>query len=308
MKSNILRLLPIVTYIVFMHDCVATETASSSALKKDGVAVSENINTIPRDTTIVGQKNAQSIFYGKQLLNETKRLLPTHVGASINCNSCHLSEGKKPDGLSYINTDRYPSYNARAGKVIDLADRVNGCFLRSMNGAILPKDSDEMKAIVNYMTWLSKGVSSAEKTKIKNLPHIDTRLKPNIEHGRQIYYSQCSACHGSEGEGKYDNHGKVLFPPLWGEHSFNIGAGMARTYTAAAFIYRNMPIGVNTKHSLGEGGTLSEQDAVDVAGFFTHMPRPDFKDKIKDWPKDKNLLMPGINTAYLVRSIFPALQ
>ena len=65
---------------------------------------------------------------------------------------------------------------------------------------------------------------------------------------------------------------------------FNIGAGMARTYTAAAFVKRNMPIAFGTHFPLGQGG-LTDQEAVDVAEYFSHMPRPDFPDKVKDWPK-----------------------
>lgn len=49
-------------------------------------------------------------------------------------------------------------------------------------------------------------------------------------------------------------------PPLWGKDSFNVGAGMARMFTAAAFVKHNMP--------LGQGGTLTAQEAVDVAAFF----------------------------------------
>ena len=59
---------------------------------------------------------------------------------------------------------------------------------------------------------------------------------------------------------------------------------MARTYTAAAFVKRNMPIGFHEKFPLGQGG-LSDQEAVDVAQYFSHQPRPDFVDKAKDWPK-----------------------
>jgi thiosulfate dehydrogenase len=32
---------------------------------------------------------------------------------------------------------------------------------------------------------------------------------------------------------------------------------------------------------------LSDQEAVDVAEYFSHQPRPDFANKHKDWPKDK---------------------
>jgi len=74
-----------------------------------------------------------------------------------------------------------------------------------------------------------------------------------------------------------------VYPPLWGDQSFNIGAGMARTYTAAAFVKRNIPIGFHEQFPLGQGG-LSDQEAVDVAAYFSGQPRPDFPDKVKDWP------------------------
>ncbi len=58
----------------------------------------EDIGTyvLPQDTSILDEPNADEIFYGKRLLNETKRLLPEHVGAQMNCNSCHISQGKIP--------------------------------------------------------------------------------------------------------------------------------------------------------------------------------------------------------------------
>ena len=105
-----------------------------------------------------------------------------------------------------------------------------------------------------------------------------------MDNGKRIYANQCAACHGDNGEGIKDAAGKWVYPPLWGDMSFNIGAGMARTYTAAAFVKRNMPIGFHGKFPLGQGG-LTDQEAVDVAEYFSHMPRPDFPDKVKDWPK-----------------------
>ena len=50
------------------------------------------------------------------------------------------------------------------------------------------------------------------------------------------------------------------------------------------WVKRNMPIGFHGKFPLGQGG-LTDQEAVDVAEYFSHMPRPDFPDKVKDWPK-----------------------
>ena len=81
-----------------------------------------------------------------------------------------------------------------------------------------------------------------------------------------------------------DSRGDIVFSALWGDESFNIGAGMARTYKAAAFIKYNMPMGIQTK---GYGATAmsGDQDAVDVA-HFTHQPL-DFAGKVNDWPSGK---------------------
>lgn len=61
---------------------------------------------------------------------------------------------------------------------------------------------------------------------------------------------------------------------------------MDRTYTAAAFVKRNISIGFHGKFPLGQGG-LTDQGAVDVAEYFIHQPRPDFPDKVRDCPKDE---------------------
>jgi thiosulfate dehydrogenase len=72
-------------------------------------------------------------------------------------------------------------------------------------------------------------------------------------------------CHGGNGEGtKVD--GRFAFPPLWGNDSYNGGAGMSRVETAAAFIHANMP--------LGKPRSLSVQDAWDVAQFVDSHDRP----------------------------------
>jgi len=247
----------------------------------------EDIGTyvLPQDTAILDEPNADEIFYGKRLLNETKRLLPEHVGASMNCNSCHISQGKIPLGDPYINSyNHYPRVMPRSGKMVDLEARINGCFLRSMNGVPLERESPEMLAMIAYMKWLSQNTPKNQKVDIDNAGTIDTSLTPDPVRGEQIYQVQCATCHGDNGEGIKDSRGDIVFPPLWGDESFNIGAGMARTYKAAAFVKYNMPMGIQTKGLWGHGNVLSDQDAVDVSEFFTHKPRPDFAGKVNDWP------------------------
>jgi thiosulfate dehydrogenase len=74
-----------------------------------------------------------------------------------------------------------------------------------------------------------------------------------------------------------DGQGTMSAPPVWGPNSYNIGAGMARISVAASFIKANMP--------RGWGWALSDDEAYDVAAFINSKPRPDFPDKVYDWPK-----------------------
>jgi len=42
---------------------------------------------------------------------------------------------------------------------------------------------------------------------------------------------------------------------------------------------------VQAKMPLGAGGTLTDQEAYDIAAYFTAQPRPVFGASAKDWPK-----------------------
>lgn len=283
----------ILLFVAALTGCDSSKPASATPSKFDMVSVEDankdiGVYVLPQDTAILKEDNADEIFYGKRLLNETKRLLPEHVGASMNCNSCHISQGKVPLGDPYINSyNVYPRVMPRSGTEVDLEARINGCFQRSMNGKPLVRDSVEMKAMIAYMKWLGQNSPKDSRVKIRNAGKVDTSLVGNTKRGEKIYLAQCATCHGDNGQGIKDSRGDIVFPPLWGEESFNIGAGMARTYKAAAFIKYNMPMGIQVKGLWGHGGVLSDQDAVDVAEYFTHQPRPDFPAKVNDWPSGK---------------------
>jgi thiosulfate dehydrogenase len=173
-------------------------------------------------------------------------------------------------------TGVFPEFRTRNAKVNLLEDRINDCFERSMNGQRLPNDSEPVVALVAYMTWLSQGQPVGTSVAGRGFPKLKEQPEPDANNGRVVYASRCAACHGAEGQGISGPGGAYAFPPLWGDRSFNIGAGMARLDTATAFVSHNMP--------LGQGGTLSAQEAVDVASFFTAQPRPDFARKHEDWP------------------------
>ncbi|TDF82761.1 c-type cytochrome [Pseudomonas sp. H9] len=238
----------------------------------------------PRLANLLAAENADQVIRGMRLHLQTKALLPNNVGNALNCTSCHLNAGTVADGSPFVGVSAFfPGYAPRAGKVITLEERINGCFRRSMNGLPLPPQSADMQAMVAYFEWMKNNTQPGDKVAGRGVGKIDPSIKPDLANGQQVYVKQCAVCHGNNGEGLARDDGSMVFPPLWGEQSFNIGAGMARTYTAAAFVKRNMPIGFHERFPLGQGG-LSDQEAVDVAAWFSQQPRPDFPDKVKDWP------------------------
>jgi len=239
----------------------------------------------PRLADMLARPDAEQLVRGMRLHLETSTLLPKNVGDDLNCASCHLNVCTVADGSPFVGVSAFfPSYAPRSGKVITLEERINGCFKRSMQGVALP-DGPDLKAMVAFFDWMKGEFKPEEKVAGRGVGKIDSTIKPDAENGKRVYAAQCAVCHGDNGEGLKDAVGHIVYPPLWGDRSFNVGAGMARTYTAAAFVKRNMPIGFHEKFPLGQGG-LSDQDAVDVAQYFSHMPRPDFPEKVKDWPKD----------------------
>ncbi len=207
---------------------------------------------------------------GQAILAATGDSLPGHVGNALRCTSCHLENGTRADALPWLGvTARYPQYRARAGRFVSIEERVNGCLARSMNGAPLPVDAPAMGAITAYFAHLSHGIPAGAGVVGQATPPVP-RLAADTAHGAQVYSTACARCHGAEGTGT------LLAPPVSGPGSYNIGAGMARVYTAAAFIRANMPYDAP--------GTLSAQDAIDVAAYINALDRPDFAGKENDWP------------------------
>jgi thiosulfate dehydrogenase len=209
-----------------------------------------------------------AILRGKALLANTRDSLPDHVGNQLRCMSCHLDEGRRRQG-SWVGVHaRYPQYRPRSGTVETLEFRINDCLKRSMNGRPLPEDSREMREMIAYFAWLSIGVPVGD-TLTRPVPLL-AFLPGDSARGAALFSARCVVCHGPDGAGT------AAGPPLWGEGSYNVGAGMTRVRTAATFIRYNMP--------LTEPGTLSEQEAFDLATFINRQPRPDYAGKELDWP------------------------
>jgi thiosulfate dehydrogenase len=162
-----------------------------------------------------------------------------------------------------------------------MSKRVNDCFERSLNGIALDTNSVEMKAIEAYMHWLGKGIEKGKKPKgsgIMELALLDRAASP--ENGKKVYQEQCVTCHSPNGEGQLNAEtGLYIYPPLWGPHSYNSGAGLFRLSRLAGYVKTNMPFG-QTSWSKPR---LTDAEAWDVAAYINSMPRPS-KDLSKDWP------------------------
>jgi thiosulfate dehydrogenase len=233
---------------------------------------------VPEISSVPKDQFGASVLRGKDYLEHTFEKLPQFVGAKINCTSCHLNSGTTQFAGPWVGVvARFPQYRSRSGKMDTLEDRVNDCFERSLNGSRLPENSQEMTDIISYMTWLSTGYAKGNDVEGSGMPKIVMSRLPDLKAGKVVYESKCNSCHQSNGQGLYAITGQVAFPALWGPKSFNLGAGMARLHTAAGFVKKNMP--------LGQGGTLTDDEAWDVAAYFSQQIRPDFKNKLKDWPK-----------------------
>lgn len=246
--------------------CTVAERPADPPRQGDVVA-----HRIPVDSEVADVEVLASLRRGRALLRNTRDSLPAHVGNQLQCVSCHAMDGTKRNTMSLVGVySRFPQYRARSGGIDLIEDRVNDCFERSMNGRALDRESRDMRDLVTYMAFLSRGVPAGARVDGQGVPALQP-LRGDTTAGKQLFATTCSACHGTNGEGT------VVAPPVWGPQSYNIGAGMARVNTAAAFIRAAMP--------QTAPGTLTPQQAFDLAAYINSRPRPDFARKADDWPR-----------------------
>ncbi|GAA0881116.1 hypothetical protein GCM10009119_40860 [Algoriphagus jejuensis] len=230
--------------------------------------------------------NGDEIKYGRDLIANTSEYLGPRgkvraMSNGMNCQNCHLKAGTAPLGNNYSAVAaNYPKVRARSGQSEDIQKRINDCLERSLNGQTLSRDSKEMNAMVAYIAWLGKEVPKGESPKgvgLYDVPILDRAADP--VRGRSVYDTQCASCHQTDGQGiaNADNSG-YLYPPLWGENSYNSGAGLFRLSRFAGYVKANMPFGASYQRPL-----LTDQQAWDVAAYVNSLDRPQ-KDLSMDWP------------------------
>ncbi len=179
---------------------------------------------------------------GEDIMNHTYShpLTKEMVGNRLNCKSCHLTgidgkPGTAPGIGTFIGTAAaFPAYSKREKTVQSLQDRINNCFMRSMNGKRPVIDTEAGIAMAAYMTWLSRGLPVEMDEKRPCGLYNSARWAKNVKKFAQIQ-------------------------------------------RGAAWVQSNMP--------LGQGETLTDQEAADVMLYVNAQPRADF-DLQKGWVSD----------------------
>ena len=235
-------------------------------------------------------KENEAIKYGHELFKNTPKYIGPdngnqdmlYSGNRLACNNCHLQAGTKPFSAPLIGIiNRFPQFRGRENKLGTIDERINGCMERSMNGRTMPPDSKEMKALVAYLAWLSRYAPEDGKVSGQGFVKVEIPHRAvNLINGKQVFETNCTVCHGREGQGvKTPNSFTYQYPPLWGDDSYNNGAGMTRVITAAQFIKANMPFGTTY-----DAPVLSDEEAYDVAGYINQQKRPSKANRDLDFP------------------------
>lgn len=237
-----------------------------------------DVNTIPFDA------EGEMIRYGRELITNTAVYLgPKGSVATLTngntCQSCHTYGGTQNFGNPFSAVaSTYPRYRDRSGRMESIEFRINDCMQRSLNGKPLDSTSAEMQAMVAYIKWVGSGVPQGVRPNAagtETLLYLARAADP--EKGKGVFLAHCVRCHGADGQGLLSpDGGAYVYPPLWGNHSYNTGAGIHRLSLLAGLIKNNMPFGINWK-----APELTTEEAWDVAAFIAAQPRP--KKTFADW-------------------------
>ena len=211
------------------------------------------------------------VMLGYKIMTETKKYAGEYVNHDWSCSSCHSDGGRSLNTISLVGVGAtYPRFRNRQDYTVDLAMRVQDCFQRSMNGVAPALDSQVMQSLLVYMQWISKDIPIYAKLPWALPSDLGNPHKPDAANGDKVYADVCARCHGDNGQGT------PIAPPLWGDGSYNAGAGMHRVSTFSVFAWRFMP---------KNAPSLTQEQALDVAAFVNGKPRPKFvstgPDKIK---------------------------
>lgn len=286
-KSGIVVYILISILFQFCKNVNNENTTTNSNTNSGNVDSKSNTYWQARDISSITDPDLKSkVEYGKALIAHTSKYFGPNgsikkITNGLNCQNCHLNAGTMVFGNNYGSVNSlYPKFRARSGTVENLYKRVNDCIERSLNGTAIDTNSKEMQAITAYINYIGSNVEKGKKAEgsgLKDLAYSDRVADPLK--GKTVYESKCQSCHQADGQGILNgDKTEYLYPPLWGSHSFNDGAGLYRISNFAKYVKYNMPQGTTFKNP-----QLTDEEAWDVSAYVVSQPRP-HKRFPKDWP------------------------
>ena len=247
------------------------------------------------DKTLDDSRLSKDIRWGFTLFTNTPGEAKAFAPGRMSCTNCHLNAGQRERSLPLVGVaGMFPEYNRRAGRLYSLNDRIVDCFLRSENGTGALQHADtaastelpsptskEVLAIAAYLTWLARGSEVGKNPPWRGQNTIPEGALIPVDKldrvkGEAVFRERCVSCHGVDGQGVAVGDKKP--GPLWGEGSWNDGAGAARVYTLAGIIRYSMPY--------LDPGSLTDEDALNIAAFVNGQARPSYPFKTQDYLSD----------------------
>ena len=225
----------------------------------------------PLDEATLGipqDKYGDDVRLGFRIFTQTAEYAGRYNGNDLSCSNCHLDAGRRKFAAPmWAAIGMYPAYKRRNDRNNTLEDRIQQCFQFSLNGFAPSPDSPEVRALISYIHFISRGVPIGFNMPGRGFVDIEnTGFDPNPSRGLKNYEKNCAVCHQADGSGKRNEKGKGFeIPPLWGRHAFNKAAGFNHVRKLAGFIKSNMPPGKSD---------LSSQEALDIAAYINQQIRP----------------------------------
>jgi sulfur-oxidizing protein SoxA len=136
------------------------------------------------------------------------------VAGTPSCASCHDPAAESMRGVAA----RYPAFNAGAGKVMNLEQRINNCRTERQKAAAYEYESQDLLALTAWVTYHSRGMPNAVK--------VDGDASLSLQRGRAFFYERrgqldmaCSSCHeqyvGARLRGETISQGQINGFPIY---------------------------------------------------------------------------------------------
>jgi len=229
---------------------------------------SSKIPTSVDDLAAPQDKYGDDVRLGFRIFTQTAKYAGRYSGNDLSCSNCHLDAGRREHAAPMWGAiGMYPAYKRRNDRNNTLEDRIQQCFQFSLNGFAPAADSPEIRALLSYIHYISRGVPVGVNLPGRGLISIEnTGFDPNPSRGLKSFEKYCTSCHQADGSGKRKEKGNgFTVPPLWGRHAYNKAAGFSEIRKLAGFIKANMP---------PQGANLSSQEALDIAAYINQQIRP----------------------------------